>query len=245
MRVEPDPQVSWSFDDESEFFAQYGAECRSAVYAVFGKFQAEGPKPAELSINYMAAEYGTAAQTTVAIKAPTRAEIEATFSHFEDALATATSTPPAKPPKPLPPVPRVFIGHGRATDWRDLKDHLHEQHQYAVEAYETGARTGHAIRDVLDKMLNQASFAVLVLTAEDEMADGQLRPRENVVHETGLFQGRLGWTRAIMLVEEGVEPFSNVAGIQQIRYSKGHIASTFGHVLATLRAEFGPGPFKH
>jgi len=113
-----------------------------------------------------------------------------------------------------------------------------------VETYETGARAGHAIRDVLDEMMNSATFAILVLTAEDEMADGQLRPRENVVHETGLFQGRLGWRRAIMLVENGVEPFSNIAGITQLRYDKGQIQSEFGNVLATLRAEFGPGPFR-
>ena len=67
-----------------------------------------------------------------------------------------------------------------------------------------------------------------------------MRARQNVVHECGLFQGRLGFERAIMLVEKGVELGSNFDGIQQLRFSKRRISETFGDVLATLRREFGP-----
>jgi predicted nucleotide-binding protein len=56
----------------------------------------------------------------------------------------------------------------------------------------TGARAGHTIRDVLEDMLERPSFAVLVMTAEDQTADGESRARQNVVHEVGLFQGKLG-----------------------------------------------------
>jgi predicted nucleotide-binding protein len=224
---------SWQFDDADEFFAQYRSPC---VRATFSRSRDAGKA--------MTVHYVDGMHSSVAVAAPTRGIIEATIAVFEKhrVACTPVSAPPA--PAPLPPAPRIFIGHGRAEDWRDLKDHLHEQHRYAVDAYETGARAGHAIRDVLDAMMKNATFAILVLTAEDEMADGQLRPRENVVHETGLFQGHLGWARAIMLVEIGVEPFSNVAGITQIRYGKGQIRSTFGDVVATLNAEFGPGPFR-
>jgi predicted nucleotide-binding protein len=48
------------------------------------------------------------------------------------------------------------------------------------------------------------------MTAEDERADGKLNARLNVVHEIGLFQGRRGFNRAIILLEEGCEEFSNV-----------------------------------
>jgi predicted nucleotide-binding protein len=218
---------SWQFDDADEFFAQYRSPC---VRVRFSRARDGGKS--------MIIQYVDGLHTSVAVAAPTRGIIEATIAVFEKHRVACT-------PLPAPPAsaPHIFIGHGRASDWRDLKDHLHEQQHYAVEAYETGARAGHAIRDVLDAMMESATFAILVLTAEDEMADGQLRPRENVVHETGLFQGRLGWTRAIMLVENGVEPFSNVAGITQIRYDKGQIRSTFGDVVATLKAEFGPRPF--
>jgi hypothetical protein len=38
-------------------------------------------------------------------------------------------------------------------------------------------------------MLDQARFAFLVMTAEDEQADGNHHARMNVIHEVGLFQG--------------------------------------------------------
>jgi predicted nucleotide-binding protein len=87
-------------------------------------------------------------------------------------------------------------------------------------------------------MLNKASFAVLVMTGEDEAGDGKMRARQNVVHELGLFQGHLGFPRAIVLLEDDTEEFSNLAGVQQIRYAKGNIKETFGDVLATLKREF-------
>jgi predicted nucleotide-binding protein len=59
-----------------------------------------------------------------------------------------------------------------------------------------------------------------------------------VVHEVGLFQGVLGFDRAIVAIEEGVEAFSNIQGIHQLRFSTGNIREVFGDVLATLKREF-------
>jgi len=75
------------------------------------------------------------------------------------------------------------------------------------------------------------------MTGEDETKDGKLLARQNVVHEAGLFQGRLGFSQAIILLEEGTEEFSNIAGLQQIRFPKGKIRETFGDVLAVLKRE--------
>ena len=77
------------------------------------------------------------------------------------------------------------------------------------------------------------------MTGEDKTEDGGIRARQNVVHELGLFQGKLGFTKAIVLLEDGTEEFSNIHGINQIRYGKGNIKKTFGEVLATLKREFG------
>ncbi len=87
-------------------------------------------------------------------------------------------------------------------------------------------------------MLAESSFAVLVLTGEDVHRDGKEHARENVVHELGLFQGHLGFTRTVALLEEGVKEFSNIYGVNQIRFSKGNIRETFGDILATIRREF-------
>jgi predicted nucleotide-binding protein len=172
--------------------------------------------------------------------APSRQEIETVFDVFEK-HAQASKLPPIE--RPIIAVakapPAVFIGHGRNRLWRDLKDHLQDKHEIKVIAYETGARAGHSIRDILEEMVSKSSFAVLVLTGEDEQPDGLFRARQNVIHEIGLFQGRLGFSRAIMLVEEETEDFSNIHGIQYIRFSKGNIRETFGEILATLKREFG------
>ena len=129
------------------------------------------------------------------------------------------------------------IGHGHNNQWRDLKDHLHEKHGFGVTAYEVGPRAGLSVKEVLESMLNESSFAFLVLTGEDIGTYGETHARENVVHELGLFQGRLGFKRAIVLLEEGVHEFSNILGLNQIRFSKGNIRETFGDVLATIRRE--------
>jgi len=221
LYVEHD-DAKWYHDSPDEFYADYRKYNHTAYLA------AEGG-PFHISI------WAWPERTDVSVRAVTRAEVEAVFAVFEASKAACQlPTPASRPPEPI-----VFIGHGRSSQWRDLKDHLQEKHGHRVEAYETGARAGHTIRDILEEMVRTSSFAVLVLTAEDEQADGQYRARQNVVHEAGLFQGRLGFARAIMLLEEGVEEFSNVQGVQYIRFSPNNIKETFGEVLATLRREFG------
>jgi predicted nucleotide-binding protein len=224
-------QEEWNFDSDEEFLAEY----RST--AGFDRVHYEKFTSPDIGDYYydVTVEFGN---TGVRIKASSRPQIETVFEVFERHAAESKLPEPPVPESPPPLSPTVFIGHGRSSQWRDLKDHLHEQHGYAVEAYEVGARAGHAIRDILTGMLDASSFAVLVMTGEDETAEGGVRSRQNVVHEIGLFQGRLGFNRAIVLVEENVEIFSNLQGIDQIRYSKGNIKETFGDVLATLRREF-------
>jgi predicted nucleotide-binding protein len=181
--------------------------------------------------------YQSSSKVTVA--GSSRAKVEAVFEAIERHVESCR-VPEVKQEEPKVRH-RVFIGHGRSSLWRDLKDHLQDLHGYEVEAYETGARAGHTIRDVLEHMAGRANFACLILTAEDEDAGGNFHARENVIHELGLFRGRLGFSRAITLVEEGTVEFSNIHGIQQLRFNKDRIKETFGDVLATLRREFGAG----
>ena len=86
-------------------------------------------------------------------------------------------------------------------------------------------------------MLDGATIAFLVMTAEDAQADGKVRARENVVHEVGLFQGRLGFKRDIILLEDGCEEFSNIHGLGQILFPKENIGAKFEEVRAVLERE--------
>jgi predicted nucleotide-binding protein len=75
------------------------------------------------------------------------------------------------------------------------------------------------------------------MTAEDEQKDGKMNARLNVVHEAGLFQGRLGFRKAIVLLEEGCEEFSNIHGLGQIRFPKGDIGARFEKIREVLERE--------
>lgn len=188
----------------------------------------------DASLSLIATDGGT----RVTVSADSQAFIRSIFTIFEAAIANSDAT--SMYLQPTAPKPVVFIAHGGSShQWRLLKDHLSELHGISVQAFESGARTGHAIRDILSHLSKSSNFAIIVMTAEDEMADGQVRARQNVIHEAGLFQGRLGFSRAIVLREVGTETFSNMDGIQRIEFSKNNIRETFGEVLATIRREFG------
>jgi predicted nucleotide-binding protein len=71
-------------------------------------------------------------------------------------------------------------------------------------------------------MLEESALAILVMTGEDELLDGKVHPRLNVVHEAGLFQGRLGFSRTLILLEEGTEEFSNIQVARSCPLSRFH-----------------------
>jgi predicted nucleotide-binding protein len=131
----------------------------------------------------------------------------------------------------------VFIGHGRSGLWRELKDFIQDRMRLPWDEFNRVPVAGITNVARLSEMLDAAAIAFLVMTAEDEMADGELQARMNVVHEAGLFQGRLGFTRAIVLWEEGCKGFSNVEGLGQIRFPKGNIGAAFEEVRRLLERE--------
>jgi hypothetical protein len=131
----------------------------------------------------------------------------------------------------------VVIGHGRSPIWRELKDFIESRIKLPVDEFNGVSSAGIPIVTRLSEMLDGAQVAFLVMTAEDEQADGQMRARENVVHEVGLFQGRLGFGRAIVLLEDGCAEFSNIHGLGQIRFPKGNISAKFEDIRAVLERE--------
>ena len=218
---------------ESEFFDKYREKVDNAHF-----YWGKGLFDELLKFDYFRDEYDGIefSCTSIEIKLPDTNDIHDLFAIFERYEEDAKESFPEneKPPEP----PTIFIGHGRSKLWQELHNHLRDKHGYIVKAYETGARAGHAVRNIVEDMAKKSNIAFLVHTAEDEMQDGSFQARPNVIHETGLFQGKLGFSRAIVLLEKGCKSFSNLDGIEQIRFSKGKIRETFGDVIATLRREF-------
>lgn len=131
----------------------------------------------------------------------------------------------------------VFIGHGRSLLWRELKDFIQDRLGLPWDEFNRVPVAGQTNVARLSEMLDDAAFAFLILTAEDEREDGKVQARQNVIHEAGLFQGRLGFSRAIVMLEEGCEEFSNIEGLGQIRFQEGDIRASFQDVKEVLERE--------
>ncbi len=122
---------------------------------------------------------------------------------------------------------KIFIGHGRSKLWARLQIYLKDDLNLQTLTFEEESRTSETIINILNEFLDNSSFAILVMTAEDETADGKNRARQNVIHEAGLFQGRLGFDKVIILKQDGLEEFTNIAGLQYIPFSGDNIEQCF------------------
>ena len=132
---------------------------------------------------------------------------------------------------------KIFIGHGGSDIWRELKDFIVEILGLEYEEFNRISPAGKTNKERLKEMLEVCGMAFLIMTGEDEQADGSFSARDNVIHEAGLFQGKIGFERAIILLEKGCQEFSNIEGLGQIRFSKGKIEETFGEIIKVLKRE--------
>ena len=132
---------------------------------------------------------------------------------------------------------KYFIGHGSSSEWLKLKDFLENTLKLPYEEFNRIPQAGNTTSNRLKEMLESCCMAFLVMTGEDEHTDGTRHARSNVIHEIGLFQAQLGYERAIILLEEGCEIFSNIHGITYIRFPKGNIRAAFEDIRDVLKRE--------
>jgi len=132
---------------------------------------------------------------------------------------------------------KVFIGHGHSQVWEKLRDFLADDLHLNWDEFNRQAPYGLTTTARLQQMLNTACFAFLIMTGEDDRRDGTKQARQNVIYEAGLFQGRLGFQRAIMVIEEDCATFSNIHGLNEIRFPRGDISAAFGKIRQVLERE--------
>ncbi len=138
-------------------------------------------------------------------------------------------------------VPRqVFVGHGHSGEWKQLARMLKKEGLDVVE-FNSAPIAGQTNHDRLMHMLDRACFAFLVATAEDALSEGRVQPRPNVIHEMGLFQGRIGFKRTIVLLEASaeskVELPSNLDGVGYIKFEAGKLDRQRSEILRVLERE--------
>ena len=131
----------------------------------------------------------------------------------------------------------VFIGHGRSAIWRELKDFIEKRLQLPWDEFNRIPVAGVTNQARLAEMLDSSAIGLIIMTAEDQTVDGETQARMNVIHEVGLFQGRLGFTRGIIVLEEGCQEFSNIQGVGQIRFPKDRISACFEEIRQVLERE--------
>ena len=132
---------------------------------------------------------------------------------------------------------RIFIGHGHSPMWLLLKDFNENMLGLPSDEFNRESVAGITTTERLQTMLSQAAFAFLIMTAEEEYGDTTLHARPNVIHDVGLFQGRLGLRRAIVMVEDGCSEFSNIHGLGDIRFPRSDIGARFEQVRQVLERE--------
>jgi sugar/nucleoside kinase (ribokinase family) len=130
----------------------------------------------------------------------------------------------------------VFVAHGSGEQWHLLKEFIEQECGLPVYAFETGAWESRNVTEALAQYLDRCSFAVCVLTAEDETKDSRRLPRQNVIHEAGLFQGRYGFDRVMLLIEEGCD-FADSPGLVTATFPHNAIEAVFWRLQKMMRAE--------
>lgn len=133
--------------------------------------------------------------------------------------------------------PVVCLSHGHSLLWYPLERYLEKDLGLTVQAFESESHVGESSDEFLQRLVDGADCAIVLLTGDDEQPDGRERARQNVVHEIGFFQNRFGTKRVAMLIQNGVEEPSNIAGIMPIRFEGRHIDRTFYQITQWLKRE--------
>jgi predicted nucleotide-binding protein len=143
---------------------------------------------------------------------------------------------------PNPEVPRrIFISHGRADYWREVQAFVERDLGVATLELAQEPNQGRTVLQKLQEESARCSFAIVVMSADDESSTGERRARENVMHEIGYFQGKFGLARLCLLHEEATNIPSNIHGLVYIPFPTGLVSAAFGALGREVRTVFAPG----
>ena len=131
----------------------------------------------------------------------------------------------------------VFIAHGANPEWLAVQRFIEDRFQLPVYSFESRSWGGRQVTEALADYLERCSFAICVLTAEDFTGDGRRLARQNVVHEVGLFQGRHGFDRVLVLAEEGCDFVPQAAQPYTIWFPHNGIERTYYRLAEMIRTQ--------
>lgn len=129
----------------------------------------------------------------------------------------------------------IFLSHGRSNEWYKVQAYLEKDLKYSTIELAQQPNIGRTVLQKLDEESNKCHSAIIVMTGDDKFEGGEVRARENVLHEIGFFQGKLGLDKIVLLHEEGVNIPSNIHGLVYISFPKETIEATFGALTRELK----------
>jgi len=129
----------------------------------------------------------------------------------------------------------IFLSHGRSVEWYKVQAYLEKDLGYKTIELAQQPNLGRSVLHKLDEESNRCSIAIIVMTGDDLFEDGEIRARENVLHEIGFFQGKFGLNKIILLHEEGVNIPSNIHGLAYIPFPKNMVEATLGALIRELK----------
>lgn len=134
---------------------------------------------------------------------------------------------------------KVFLSqaHGSSVAQK-VKKYIEQNLGLKVMIYTDSAVAGKGPFENLEVMASQCGYAVVVLTKDDEVTgrnrsvgegllNGQKRGRQNVIHEIGYCQAKMGADRVLILFEAGVEKPSNFEYLHGQQFTKGKLENVF------------------
>lgn len=128
----------------------------------------------------------------------------------------------------------AFISHGSSLLYLRLKDFVSDRLLLEPSFFEKDVHLTEGNFDIFESYANRSDVAFVLLTQDDKTATGDLRPRQNVIHELGFLQGRLGREKVIVLRQDGVEELSNLAGVQEVRFPANNIDAAYEQIRRYL-----------
>ena len=130
---------------------------------------------------------------------------------------------------------RVFISHGQSAEWYKIQMYLEKDLGIPTLELAQEPNLGRTILQKLNDEADKCSIAVIVMTGDDITGDGEVRARENVMHEIGFFQGRYGLNKVVLLHEEGVNIPSNILGLVYIGFLKDTADAALGALTREMK----------
>lgn len=109
---------------------------------------------------------------------------------------------------------KVWLIHGgRSNVWQLISNDLRGQMNLGCIEFSDVGAAGATVTERVSGMVVQCRLAVAVMSCEDKVEGGKCRARQNVIHEIGLAQGIMGVGRVVVVLQDGVEAFTNMSGV--------------------------------